>query len=89
MRALDSRLLARASAARRLLALDVAAGVVTALVVLVQAFLLGRIVAGAFHGSPPATLWTDVLLLALAFAARGALAWSFEVAGRRAAQAVL
>ena len=47
--------------------------------------LLARIVAGAFHGSPPAALWTDVLLLALAFAARGALAWSFEVAGRRAA----
>ncbi len=89
MRALDSRLLARASAARRLLALDVAAGVATALVVLAQAFLLGRIVAGAFHGSPPGALWTDVLLLALAFAARGALAWSFEVAGRRAAQAVL
>jgi thiol reductant ABC exporter CydD subunit len=89
VRALDSRLLARASAARRLLALDVAAGVATALVVLLQAFLLARIVAGAFHGSPPAALGTDVLLLALAFSARGALAWSFEVAGRRAAHAVL
>jgi len=89
VRALDSRLLARASAARRLLTLDVAAGVATALVVLLQAFLLARIVAGAFHGSPPAALWTDVLLLALAFAARGALAWSFEVAGRRAAHVVL
>ena len=89
VRALDSQLLARARAARRLLALDVAAGVATALVVLLQAFLLARIVAGAFHGLPPAALWTDVLLLALAFAARGALAWSFEVAGRRAAQSVL
>ena len=85
MRALDSQLLARARAARRLLALDVAAGVATALVVLLQAFLLARIVAGAFHGLPPAALWTDVLLLAFAFAARGALAWSFEVAGRRPA----
>ena len=52
VRALDSQLLARASAARRLLALDVAAGVATALVVLVQAFLLARIVAGAFDGAP-------------------------------------
>jgi thiol reductant ABC exporter CydD subunit len=89
MRALDPRLLERASAVRRLLAVDVAAGVASALLVLAQAVLLARVVSGAFHGASPASLRTDVLLLVLAFAGRGALAWSFEYAGRRAAQSAL
>jgi thiol reductant ABC exporter CydD subunit len=89
MRALDPRLLERASAVRRLLAVDVAAGVASALLVLAQAVLLARVVSGAFHGVPPAALRSDVFLLALAFAGRGVLAWSFEYAGRRAAQSAL
>jgi thiol reductant ABC exporter CydD subunit len=89
VRALDPRLLRRAPPVRHLLLADVAVGLGTALLVLLQAVLLARIVARAFDGAPLAAVRADVVLLALVFAARGALAWSFEVAGRRAAQSVL
>ena len=89
MRALDPRLLRRAPPVRHLLLADVAVGLGTALLVLLQAVLHARIVARAFDGAPLAAVRADVVLLALVFAARGALAWSFEVAGRRAAQSVL
>lgn len=89
MRALDPRLVRRARPVRLLLGIDVALGVVTALVVLVQATLLARIVADAFHGASLEGVATDLLLLAAAFAARGVLAWGFEVAGARAATDVL
>ena len=89
MRALDPRLVRRARPVRVLLGVDVGLGVATAMLVLVQATLLARIVARAFAGAPLDGVATDVALLALAFAARGALAWAFEVAGARAASAVL
>jgi thiol reductant ABC exporter CydD subunit len=89
VRALDRRLLRRAPPVRHLLAADVAAGLGTALLVLVQAVLLARIVARAFDGASLGAVWVDVVVLAVVFAGRGALAWSFEVAGRRAAQSVL
>ena len=74
---------------RRLLALDVVLGLVAAVLVLVQATLLARIVARAFEGASLADVSRDLVLLALAFAGRGALAWGFELAGRRAAASVL
>jgi thiol reductant ABC exporter CydD subunit len=89
VRALDRRLLEQAPPVRRLLAADVAAGLGTALLVLLQAVLLARIVARAFHGAPPDSLAASIVLVAVVFAARGVLAWCFEVAGRRAAHAVL
>jgi len=89
VRALDQRLLRRARPVRRLLALDVVLGLAAAVLVLVQATLLARIVARAFEGATLASVSRDVVLLALAFAARGALAWGFDLAGRRAAAAVL
>lgn len=89
MRALDPRLLRRAPPVRHLLAADVAAGLGTALLVLLQAVLLARIVDRAFHGASASSEAPDILLLAVVFAGRGALAWAFEVAGRRAAQSVL
>jgi ATP-binding cassette, subfamily C, bacterial CydD len=89
MRALDPRLVRRARGVRRLLELDVAIGLATTALVIVQATLLARIVAGAFHGESLGALTRDLVLLALAFAGRGALAWGFEVAGRRAASSVL
>jgi ATP-binding cassette, subfamily C, bacterial CydD len=89
VRALDPRLVRRARPVRRLLALDVCLGVATALLVLVQATLLARIVARAFEGATLRAVASDIALLALAFAARGALAWGFEVAGARAASSVL
>jgi len=89
LRPLDPRLLDRAKAVRRLLFADIAVGTATALLVLLQALLIARIVTRAFHGASPADLRTDVVMLVLVFAGRGALAWSFEFAGRRAAQSVL
>ncbi len=70
---------------RPLLVTDVVLGVGTSVAVLVQATMLARIAAKAFHGAPLHALGTDFAWLVLAFAARGALAWAMEVAGRRAA----
>ena len=89
MRALDQRLLRRARPVRRLLALDVALGLASAMLVLLQTTLLARVVARAFDGASLHDVRRDLVLLALAFAARGGLTWGFEVAGRRAAAAVL
>jgi thiol reductant ABC exporter CydD subunit len=89
MRALDPRLLRRARAARHLLYGDAAIGVVATLLVVAQATLLARIVARAFDGAPLGSLRVELVLLVAAFAARGACAWGFEVAGRRAAGTVL
>jgi len=89
VRALDPRLARRAEPVRVLLGVDVALGVTTALVVLLQATLLARIVARAFDGAPLGAVTTDLALLGLAFAARGAIAWAFEAAGGRAAATVL
>lgn len=86
---LDKRLLRRARAARRLLAADVALGLGTALLVLVQATLIADIVTRAFDGAPLREVRNQLVVLGLAFAARGVLAWGFEVAGRRAASSVL
>ena len=68
---------------------DVALGVLAAGVVLVQATLLSRIVARSFGGASLEDVSVDLVLLVLAFAARGLLAWGFEVAGRRAAGTTL
>ncbi|HEY7018046.1 MAG TPA: ABC transporter transmembrane domain-containing protein, partial [Gaiellaceae bacterium] len=89
MSPLDRRLLGRARAARRLLGLDVVLGLATAGLVLVQATLLADVVARAFAGAGLKELRGTLVLLAAAFAARGVLAWGFEVAGRRAASSVL
>ena len=86
---LDKRLLLRARAARRLLAADVALGLGTALLVLVQATLIADIVTRAFDGAPLREVRNQLVVLGLAFAARGVLAWGFEVVGRRAASSVL
>jgi ATP-binding cassette, subfamily C, bacterial CydD len=89
VRALDPRLLRRARSARVLLGADAALGLATALLVLLGATLLARIVARAFHGASLAEVSVEVVLLLLAFAGRGALAWGFEVTGRHAASTVL
>jgi thiol reductant ABC exporter CydD subunit len=59
------------------------------LLVLLQATLLARVVTAAFTGASLHNVSRDLVLLAVAFAGRGALAWGFEVAGRRAAASVL
>jgi ATP-binding cassette, subfamily C, bacterial CydD len=89
VQALDPRLLRRTEAARRLLGVDVVLGVGAAVLVLVQATLLARIVSRAFDGASLSAVRRDIVLLACAFAARGAVVWAFEVVGRRAAWTVL
>jgi ATP-binding cassette, subfamily C, bacterial CydD len=89
VRALDQRLPQRTRAARPLLLVDTALGIATVVTVLAQATLLARIVARAFDGASVADLRPELVGLALAFAARGLLAWGMEVAGRRAAADVL
>jgi ATP-binding cassette, subfamily C, bacterial CydD len=89
VRALDQRLLRRARPVRLLMALDVALGLAAAVLVLLQATLLARVVAQAFAGASLRDVSRDLVLLALAFAGRGLLAWGFELAGRRVASSVL
>ena len=89
MRPLDPRLLRRARAARVLLGVDVAIGLGTAVLVLLQATLLARVIARSFEGASLDDVSTDLVLLALVFAGRAVLAWGFEVAGRLAATGVL
>ena len=89
MRVLDQRLVRRARPVRRLLVVDAGLGVASAVLVLFQAALLARIVARAFSGASLRAVLPDLVLLALTFVGRGALAWGFEVAGRRAASSVL
>jgi thiol reductant ABC exporter CydD subunit len=86
---LDRRLLRRARAARTLLVADVAIGIAVATLVLAQATLLARVVAASFEGASLGEVATELVVLGLLFLARGALAWGFEVAGRRGAISVL
>jgi thiol reductant ABC exporter CydD subunit len=74
---------------RPLLVLDSALGLATIAPVIAQATLLAHIVARAFDGASLPDLRLDLTLLVLAFALRGLLAWSMEVAGRRAASSTL
>jgi ATP-binding cassette, subfamily C, bacterial CydD len=85
----DRRLLRRARTARLLLGVDVAIGVAAAVLVLLQASLIGWIVARGFDGASLREVAMLLALLVLVFAGRGALSWGFEIAGRRAASAVL
>jgi thiol reductant ABC exporter CydD subunit len=87
--ALDQRLLQRARPVRRLLAADVVLGAGASALVLVQATLLASIVAKAFEGASLREVAPSLGLLALTFTGRAALAWGFEIAGRRAASSVL
>jgi thiol reductant ABC exporter CydD subunit len=89
VRVLDQRLVRHARPVRHLLALDAGLGSLAAVLVLIQATLLARIVARAFGGASLRDVSLDLVLLALAFAGRGVLAWGFELAGRRAASSVL
>ena len=89
MRPLDPRLLGRARSARVLVAADVVIGIATAFLVLLQATLLARIIAASFDGASLDEVSGELVLLAGVFAARGVLAWAFEVAGRRGAVGVL
>jgi thiol reductant ABC exporter CydD subunit len=89
VRALDSRLLRRARAVRTLLVLDASLGLVVALLVLAQAFLLARVAGRAFDGAGLDGVSTALVLLCAVVVARAVGVWGFEVAGRRAAAGVV
>lgn len=90
MRPVDPRLLRASRAARLHLALAVLLGVVSAALIVVQAVLLARVVAGAFmEGASPAQLSGELWALAAVSVGRALVAAGFESAGRIGAQRAL
>ncbi len=84
MRALDERLLAYARATRVFLFVSVALGVLSALLIVAQAWLLADIVARAFReGRDLAQLKAPLLALLLVMLARATIAWAAELAASR------
>ena len=89
MRPLDPRLLRHARAARVALGADAVIGLAMAILVLLQATLLARVVARSFEGASLDEVSRDLVFVVIVFAARGVLAWAFELTGRRGAIGVL
>jgi thiol reductant ABC exporter CydD subunit len=87
VRPFDPRLVRRAAAARRLFAVDVAAGVAGALLLLAQMAAIAAVVAGVVAGDPVRP--GPVAVIVAAVLGRGAMAWVVEVSGRRAAAGVM
>jgi ATP-binding cassette subfamily C protein CydD len=83
------RLLRASGAARWHLAAAVASGAATAAAVIAQAVLLGRVVAALVGGAPPADVRGEIIGLALASVARGALGWGQAMSAHVAATRVM
>jgi thiol reductant ABC exporter CydD subunit len=84
VKALDQRLLAYARATRTFLFLSVALGVLSALLIVAQAWLLADVVARAFlDGRGLAQLRTPLIALLLVVLARATVAWAAELAASR------
>jgi ATP-binding cassette, subfamily C, bacterial CydD len=88
MKPVDPRLFRHARAARGFLLVTVALGLVTTGMVLAQAELLARLLAGAARGSGPAVFSTALLALLAVVAVRAAAAYGGEFAALRAAATV-
>lgn len=85
MKPLDPRLLRYARSVRGFLLLAVVLGALTAVVVIVQARALATVIVDVTaDGADLHTVRDTVVVLAVAFAARGLLAWASEVAAFRA-----
>jgi ATP-binding cassette subfamily C protein CydCD len=84
VRALDPRLLQYARATRTFLLVSVGLGVLSALLIVAQAWLLADVVARAFLGGRSvAALRTPLIMLLLVVAARAVVAWGAELAAAR------
>ncbi len=84
MRALDQRLLRYARATRTFLFVSVSLGVLSALLIVAQAWLLADVVSRAFLGGRSlAQLHTPLTLLLLVVIARAGVAWGAELAASR------
>jgi ATP-binding cassette, subfamily C, bacterial CydD len=84
----DARLLRQASAARGYLISTVVLGLATTALVLAQAGLLARALAGAAHGAGLATLKGTLIALLAVLLARAAAAFGSEAAALRAAAVI-
>ena len=88
MRAVDPRLMRAAPAVRRFLGACGVLAVATAVTVIVQATLIGDIIARVFLGHRDlAAVAAPLCVLAAAALARGLLAWAFEAGGHLTAAA--
>ena len=85
MRVLDPDLIRRVRGVRRLLAADTVLGLAAAVLVLLQATLLARIVARAFEGAALPALTGSLAAFGAVVLARAGIAWGFEACGRVAA----
>ena len=84
MRALDQRLLAYARATRTFLLQSVGLGVLSALLIVAQAWLLADVVSRAFLGGRSLEqLQTPLIILLLVVLTRAAVAWVAELAASR------
>ncbi len=84
MRALDPRLLQYARSTRTFLYVSVALGVIRALLIIAQAWLLADVVSRAFIGRESlAQLDTQMALLLVVVLARATVAWAAELAASR------
>jgi thiol reductant ABC exporter CydD subunit len=84
VKALDQRLLEYARATRTFLFLSVCLGVLSALLIVAQAWLLADVVSRAFlDGKGLAQLRTPLILLLLVVLARATVAWAAELAASR------
>jgi ATP-binding cassette subfamily C protein CydCD len=84
VRALDPRLLRYARATRTFLFVSVGLGVLSALLIVAQAWLLADIVAGALrHGRGLSQLRTALLVLLCVVLVRAAVAWGTQIAASR------
>ena len=84
MRALDQRLLAYARATRTFLLQSVGLGVLSALLIVAQAWLLADVVSRAFLGGRSLEqLQTPLIVLLLVVLARATVAWAAELAASR------
>jgi ATP-binding cassette subfamily C protein CydD len=84
VRALDQRLLAYARATRTFLFVSVALGLLSALLIVAQAWLLADVVARAFRdGRDLAQLKAPLIALLVVVFARAAVAWATELAASR------
>ena len=90
MRPLDPRLLTHASAARGYVVLTAALGAVTAGLVVLQALLLARVIAGvAMDGQTLSDVRSALLILPVLVLARSAVSWAQDRFGHRAATTVI
>ena len=89
MKPLDRRLLKQSRTVRRHLVLSVALGSLTAIAVVVQAWLIATVVDLGFGGAGPSARISGLVFgLAVCFALRGALTWAHQIAANRAALTV-